>query len=60
VDDDDALLAESGVAAPDGVAASPAGTTATAAPGGRTAGQARTASNAGEDEARDFFDKRGE
>lgn len=62
VDEDGALLAESGVDESEAVAATPAGTTATAAPAGRpasdrTAGEAR---NAGVDEARDFFDKRGE
>ncbi|HET9348854.1 MAG TPA: aquaporin [Arthrobacter sp.] len=57
VDDDDALLAESGAAESEAVAAAPAVTTATPAPGSRTAGEARTAS---QDEARDFFDKRGD
>lgn len=55
--DDDALLAESGVAGSEAAAAAPAVTTATPVPGSRAAGEAR---NAGEDEARDFFDQRGD
>ena len=66
-DGDEALLAGSGAAEPGAVAPSgtpaAAGKAATAAPAGRTAPDGRTAPasrTAGEDEARDFFDRRGE